>query len=1289
MRNIFRYKRTIVLAIIGLVLILFWGSSIQFASAQTESPPNGTPLSGIVAISAGSNNTCAITASGGVECWNHYEGASNVLGVNDAIVLEGGVNHVCSITKSGEVKCWGSNDYGQLGDQTSEDTWMTAVGIKGLPGQATALAAGFMHTCAIVSGDVFCWGGNTEGELGDGTTTDHSLPAKVQDLPAQAVEIGAGMNHTCALLNDGSVWCWGGYSYSYGSNEYILSPVNINGLPEDVSSVGVGDDFSCALTTKGRIWCWGLNSDGQLGDGTMEDHDFPVEVKGLPGTVASFSVGDKYVCALINAGIACWGDNRSSQLGDGTNIDRYTPVNVIGLTGKVIDIAANHEHTCALLESGEVRCWGHNGHEELGNGIEAASHIPVDVVGLPVGISGLFAGGDSTCAVYDGNVLCWGSNDYGELGDGTDLDRGVPVGVQGLNGTVRSIAIGRDMPCAILGSAVQCWGSNYYANFSYGLDADITSITAGDGHTCVVDRGAVFCTGFNGYGQLGDNTTEYRESPVQVSGLIGSVTAIAAGGYHTCAATENGVFCWGDNHYGQLGDGTTQDRSTAVQVDDIGSAVIALSASEENSCALTNDGKVHCWGSNAYGQLGDGTETDSLTPVLVKDLPGKVIALAPGDMHNCALIDSGGVVCWGENYWGQLGNGTAEYSLLPVQVSGLNSGVIALASGELHTCALTTSAVKCWGSNSDGQLGNGINPYSLIPVTVILGPRRGVVPVSVETGSFRSGGPLVPQITTYIPTPLDISTQPGVIGTNLFLAALMMLPFAVAAEFFTRVMSEHEESLRRKVKPVDWISRLKGRLYTLTGTRLERHPAMLNTLKLVGVMFFYGLIFSLLDRTWNPFSLKGLILFLSMTIAYGIVGIADDIMQFRAIRKWGLPAELNLRPTNILIALLSTATTRLFSLVPGLMFGTPEALQAEETLFDQDKRNRLLKISAITFSVVGVGVWLATAVTRLLQRQSLSETPLNLMAGLEGFFLIIFAVTLENTFVQMLGFAGSFGQALKRKNRWLWLAVLIGVTFLFYHTLLNPRGELAAALQEGNVRLFLGIAVAFVVGTCGLWVYFRWQERHSAIISKDAPPPVVTAPVPEVPPITILQNGSIPIALESEVLPDQPLQTDPAVASAASDSTPPEIALVPPQQIITAPDSLPAGIQTNAMNISINEMKQCPVCCNAIKAEARICGFCKATFTVSIRGYCLNDHAMVETTAEGKCTQCGGEVTELQVESLLLKAPAVLPLQAAKVVATDAQVPAEASGDTKICPACGQVIQKEADICRFCHTKLS
>ena len=341
---------------------------------------------------------------------------------------------------------------------------------------------------------------------------------------------------------------------------------------------------------------------------------------------------------------------------------------------------------------------------------------------------------------------------------------------------------------------------------------------------------------------------------------------------------------------------------------------------------------------------------------------------------------------------------------------------------------------------------------------------------------FRPSGPLVPEITTYIPTPLDVSTEPGVIGTNLLLAALMMLPFAVAAGLFTRTLGEHEDDLRRRFKPVDWLARLQHRLGQGMGSKLRR-PVIQDMAKLLGVVLFYGLVFSLLDRTWNPFTITGLVLFLNMTVAYGVVGIADDILQWRALRKWGIPAEIAVRPTNFLVSVTSTLTSRLFSLVPGLMFGTPEALHVDESLLDQAKQNRLLKISAITFLVVGFGLWLTTVATSLVQRLPLPSILGNLIAGFEGFLLVVFAVALENTFVRMLGFSGGFGQALKQKSRWLWIAGLIGITFVFYHTLINPRGELAEALKEANVIVFFSVTAIFVVVAFGLWLYFRNKDR--------------------------------------------------------------------------------------------------------------------------------------------------------------------------------------------------------------------
>ena len=348
--------------------------------------------------------------------------------------------------------------------------------------------------------------------------------------------------------------------------------------------------------------------------------------------------------------------------------------------------------------------------------------------------------------------------------------------------------------------------------------------------------------------------------------------------------------------------------------------------------------------------------------------------------------------------------------------------------------------------------------------------------------TFRPAGSLVPEITTHIPTPLDISTRPSVIGTNLLLAAFMMLPLAVAAEIFTHLLADREEMLRDRFRLPGWILKLKRWFESFLGVHRKQRTANTNILRLCIIMLFYGLIFSLLDRTWNPLSVTGLVLFLNMTVAYGIVGLADDIVQWRVLRKWGKPAELTLRPTNILIAAASTITSRLLRLVPGFMFGTPEALNIDESQLDIQKRNSLLKISAYTLLTIGLGLWGLTTITAIVQQQNISDTLGNVIGWLEGFLLVIFAVALENTFIKMLGLPGSFGEALRKRNRWLWLLGLVFVTFTFYHTLINPRGELAEALQNSNVWIFLGVSGAFVILTIGLWAYVRIKARKPAAV---------------------------------------------------------------------------------------------------------------------------------------------------------------------------------------------------------------
>jgi alpha-tubulin suppressor-like RCC1 family protein len=213
-------------------------------------------------------------------------------------------------------------------------------------------------------------------------------------------------------------------------------------------------------------------------------------------------------------------------------------------------------------------------------------------------------------------------------------------------------------------------------------------------------------------------------APTQAAGGE-TVGAVAAGGFHSCAVTtDGGLKCWGNNGDGRLGDGTTTNRTTPVDVCATGATapcgtnvladIVAVSAGNAHTCALTTGGGVKCWGSNQFGRLGDGTTTGRTTPVDVSGLTTGVAAIAAGHSHTCALLTTGGVKCWGYNFSGQLGDGTTTDRSTPVDVcadaaceASLGS-VAAISAGFNHTCAVTTAGgVKCWGYNGSGELGDG------------------------------------------------------------------------------------------------------------------------------------------------------------------------------------------------------------------------------------------------------------------------------------------------------------------------------------------------------------------------------------------------------------------------------------------------------------------------------------------------------------------------------------------------------------------------------------------------------
>jgi alpha-tubulin suppressor-like RCC1 family protein len=348
-------------------------------------------------------------------------------------------------------------------------------------------------------------------------------------------------------------------------------------------------------------------------------------------------------------------------------------------------IAASGTHTCAVAPSGALRCWGWNIRGQLGNGLGASSFVPVDVMGLSSDIVSVATGDVHTCAVTAaGAVKCWGDNHNGRLGDGSMIQSFAPVAVAGLPSS--------------------------------------RGVVGGGAHACSLSvDGGMACWGMNVTGALGDGSTADSPAPVGVPGMSTGLLGIAAGYLHTCAITPaGGAKCWGYDELGQLGNGTTTDSHAPVDVVGLPSGVVSVVGGYAHTCAITTSGAVECWGAFTVNGMGtNALQENSLVPVAIAGI-SSVVALAAGSGYTCALTSAGGVKCWGMNRWGALGNGSTVDSAVPVDVVGLSSGVIAIAAGGAMACAvLESGGVKCWGYNAGGQLGDGTNIDRHAPVDVV------------------------------------------------------------------------------------------------------------------------------------------------------------------------------------------------------------------------------------------------------------------------------------------------------------------------------------------------------------------------------------------------------------------------------------------------------------------------------------------------------------------------------------------------------------------------------------------
>jgi len=383
------------------------------------------PLAGVVGVSS-------LAAAAGASTGPHVAASTlaNVLSVASTNYVDSVSGSDCAPLSTGQVDCWGANGSGQLGNGTTTNDSDVPVAVTGIS-DAKAVASdtyGNSFCAVLTTGHMECWGNNSDGQLGNGTTTTSDVPVSVKSITTATAVIGGG----------------GGF------------------------------DGFCALLSNKHIDCWGYGFSGELGDGATTNSDVPVAVQTITNAAALIS-GFEGFCALLSTRyVDCWGDNTFGELGRATPKANYSdvPGAVTGITdATAVASDTTSGSNCAVLSTGHVKCWGEGGDGQLGNGTTANSDVPVAVTGITNAKAAVSDGdGGSFCAVLTtGHMSCWGFNDYGQLGNGTTTGSSVPVSVSDIT-TAAAVVGGTEYGfCALLTTShVDCWGYGFYGQLGDG-----------------------------------------------------------------------------------------------------------------------------------------------------------------------------------------------------------------------------------------------------------------------------------------------------------------------------------------------------------------------------------------------------------------------------------------------------------------------------------------------------------------------------------------------------------------------------------------------------------------------------------------------------------------------------------------------------------------------------------------------------------------------------------------------------------------------------------------------------
>ena len=423
----------------------------------------------------------------------------------------------------------------------------------------TFYPGGSVSAALTVNGDLYCWGENDCGQVGNGVTADQYTPIKVLE---NVKDFYSDHARTAAITTNGDLYCWGHNSYGQvgnGSTTDQYTPVKVL---ENVKKFNSYNEASAAVTTNDDLYCWGSDWHGQLGTGTTGTSYTPVKVLENVKKFESYSFTSSAV--TTNGDLYCWGDNGNGEVGNGATAVQHTPVKVLE---NVKDFYGDGSTSSATTTNGDLYCWGDNYYGTVGNGSNADQHTPVKVLENVKDFYG--DGSTSSATTTNGDLYCWGDNYYGTVGNGSNADQHTPVKV------LENV-------------------KDFY----------------GDGSTssAVTINGDLYCWGYNSGGAVGNGSTADQYTPVKV------LENVKKSNISSAVTTNGDLYCWGYNWYGTVGNGSTVDQYTPVKVLE---NVKEFYVNGSTSSAVTINGDLYCWGGNYYGEVGNGSTENQLTPYKV------------------------------------------------------------------------------------------------------------------------------------------------------------------------------------------------------------------------------------------------------------------------------------------------------------------------------------------------------------------------------------------------------------------------------------------------------------------------------------------------------------------------------------------------------------------------------------------------------------------------------------------------------------------------------------------------